>query len=72
MSDKEKKQDASIVESDLYINFYEITHRLDIIDSQWLHNFLEVICIEGSKKIDSSVLEEKTADSVTKVCVCFF
>lgn len=67
LGDDDKKQDALIGESDLYINLYDITHRLEIIDSQWLQNFLAVIFVEGSKKTDSAVLEEKTADTVTKL-----
>lgn len=58
--------EIALGESEICINLYDISHRLDIVDSQWLLTLFAVVSL-GTKKDDCSVTGTQTADSVTKV-----
>jgi len=60
--------EIALGESEICINLYDITHRLDIVDSQWLQTLFAVASL-GNKKDDCSVTDTQCANSVTKVCL---
>lgn len=60
------EDERALGESEICINLYDITHRLEIIDSQWLQTLFAVISLENTKDGDLAT-ENKTTDTVTKV-----
>jgi hypothetical protein len=68
--------EIALGESEICISLYDITHRLDIVDSQWLPTLFAVASL-GNKNDDCSVTNTHCANSVTKVCLiplnrCFY